>query len=68
MPFWKRADDSLEDLQEKNEILQVKARNEELQLTIAQKKAALQRLKAAGLTTSSFGGSWAKILQWLKTH
>jgi hypothetical protein len=68
MAFWKTEDESLEELQEQNEKMQVKAKNTELQLSIAQKNMALQKLKEAGLSPSSFDNSWKKIMGWVKGH
>lgn len=52
---------SLEELQEANERADV-------ELSLAQKQAAIKRLKAAGLSGKSFGWNWHSIISWLKTH
>ncbi len=38
------------------------------ELSIEQKRAAIKRLKAAGLTAKSFGFDWNAILRWIKSH
>ncbi len=48
---------TLEEAQEKNEQL-------DAALTVAQKEAALKRLKEAGLTGKSFGWDWKRIWHW----
>lgn len=70
MPFLGigKKDESLESLQEENETLEVKSRNKGLELSIAQRQAALQKLKEAGLTPKSFGDNWRAIIQWVRTH
>jgi len=58
---------SLSDLQEQNDQLKLEAENEELNLSIAQRKALQQKLKANGLNQGMFGGlkqSW----EWFKHH
>jgi hypothetical protein len=57
---------SLEELQETQEKLQVKAKNADLELTVAQKQYALQKLREAGLSKSSVGGTWSSVKSWLK--
>ena len=52
---------SLEELQEINE-------KREVQLSVAQKEAAIKKLKDAGLTKQSFGNSWSAIWDWVKKH
>ena len=52
---------TLEEAQQENERLDV-------ELSIAQKRAMLAKLKANGLTTRDFGGSLKKAWQWFKTH
>lgn len=49
---------TLEEAQEKDARLDV-------ELSIAQKQAALKKLKEAGLSPKSFG-SWRAIIKWLK--
>lgn len=60
MPFppWRKQ--TLEEAQSTNETL-------DIELSIEQKKAAIRKLKEAGLNTRSFG-SWREILHWVKTH
>ena len=58
---WGGQKKTLEQSQEENEQLEV-------QLSIEQKKAAIKRLQAAGLTGKSFGWNWHSITAWLRTH
>jgi len=60
MPIFDK-DKTLEELQETNE-------KKEIELSIAQKQAAIARLKQAGLSPKSFGNRWNEILAWLKAH
>lgn len=68
MPFGFEKKRTLEEAQEENERLQVEAEIEDKQLSIAQKRAAILRLKQAGLTPKDFGGKWSAVVEWLKTH
>lgn len=45
-------------------------RDEELDvdLSITQKEVLLKRLREQGLGKSDFGGSWKRIVEWLRTH
>ncbi len=52
---------SFEEAQEEDERLGV-------ELSIEQKRAAIRKLKQAGLTGKSFGWNWASIKEWLRTH
>ena len=58
IPFISRQP-TLEEAQEKNAKLDV-------ELSIAEKQAAIAKLKEAGLTPKSFGGNWRAILNWLR--
>jgi hypothetical protein len=58
---WAAKHKSLEELQSEDETASV-------ELSIAQKRAAIAKLKANGLTPKSFGNSWANIRAWLKSH
>lgn len=60
MPWWNRSK-SLDELQEENE-------RAEVELSLAQKRAAIKKLKEAGLSGKSFGWDWRAIWQWFKTH
>ena len=40
----------------------------DLELSAAQKRAALEKLKQAGLTSKDFGNKWREIWHWYKTH
>lgn len=56
---------------EKKTVTELQEENEEaeLELSIAQKRAAQAKLTAAGLDRNKdFGGSWRSVIQWLKTH
>jgi len=58
LPFLHK-EETLEELQEKNERLDV-------ELTVAQKEAAKARLKQAGLTGKSFNWDWSRIWKWVR--
>ncbi len=58
---WLKKEKSLEELEEENERVSQ-------ELSLAQKQAAIKRLKQAGLTPKSFGNRWSAILAWLKSH
>ncbi len=58
-PFAKKL--TLDEAQEENERL-------DTELSIEQKRAAIKKLKAAGLTAKSFGFDWRAIRNWIKTH
>jgi hypothetical protein len=66
MPLFKPSEPSLEELQEREETLRVKARTKDLELTIAQKEAALKKLREAGLSGASFGWNWSSIKNWVR--
>jgi hypothetical protein len=57
---------SLEDLEQENERLRLEAQNEDLQLSLAQKRAIRSKLKGSGLTLKSFGNSFRTALKWLR--
>jgi hypothetical protein len=67
LPFLKRKKD-LSEIEEDNERLEAENRNEELQLSIAQKEKLRKELKSRGLSTSNFGGSLSRAWTWMKTH
>lgn len=64
----KEDEETLEGLQEQEEKLRVKARNADLQLTIAQKRLMHQKLKEQGLKESDFSFNWNSIRAWLKAR
>ena len=51
----------LEELEEENERLDV-------ELSVAQKREAIARLKKRGLTPKHFNFDFKRIINWLKTH
>ncbi len=62
MPFpWQKQSQSLEELEEEEASL-------DKQVSIAQKKAVLKRLKGQGLSLKNFGGSFKAALNWLRSH
>jgi hypothetical protein len=67
LPFLKKKKD-LAEIEEDNERLEAENRNEELQLSIAQKEKLRKELKSRGLSTQNFGGSLARAWTWMKTH
>lgn len=52
---------SLDELQEEDENLSS-------EVSIAEKQAAIKRLKQEGLSPKHFGGNWTAIKEWLKAH
>ena len=70
MPFGfsEKTEDDLEALESEEQRLQVRARNKQLELTIAEKNAALKKLKDAGLSGGAFGWDWSRIESWVRGH
>lgn len=66
--FGGQTSDDLETLEADEQRLQVRARNKALEVSIAEKEAMLKKLREAGLTSGTFGGSWQKIRAWIKSH
>ena len=52
---------TLEELQEQDESLTS-------EVSIAEKQAAVKRLKQEGLSPKHFGFNWAAIKEWIKSH
>ena len=67
LPFLKQKKD-LAELEEDNERLEAENRNEELQLSIAQKAKIRKELKGQGLSLGNFGNSFSRAFAWLKSH
>ena len=61
MPFGFNRQKTLDELSEENE-------RAEVELSLAQKRAAIKRLKEANLTGKSFGWNWSAIRAWLRSH
>lgn len=61
-------DEDLESLQMEREKLEVRAKNADLELSVAEKKYALQKLKEQGLSKNDVGGTWSGVRRWLKEH
>jgi len=59
---------SLSEIEEESEKTRAEDDLEGTKLSLAQKRVALARLKANGLTPQHFGNSWTRVWQWLKTH
>ncbi len=59
---------SLTELEEDEERLEGEDRNLGTQLSIAQKRAAIKRLKERGLSPKHFSSDWGRIISWLKSH
>jgi hypothetical protein len=55
-----KSNKTLSELEEEEQIA-------EKEVSIAEKKAVLRKLKAAGLTPKSFA-NWREIVAWFKTH
>ena len=56
-----RGTKSLEELQEQDESLTS-------EVSIAEKRAAIKRLKQEGLSPKHFGFNWSAIREWIKSH
>lgn len=59
---------TISEIEEETEKEQAVNRKLDLELSIAQKQAAIKRLKEHGLTPKDFGGNFKRIWNWLKTH
>lgn len=59
---------SLGEEQEERERLEAEDSRLGAELSVAQKRVAIKRLRERGLTPKHFGGNFKKILQWLRTH
>ncbi len=59
---------SLSETEEETERLQAENEKESVQLSIAQKRAAIAELKKRGLTAKHFSFDFSRIISWLKTH
>jgi hypothetical protein len=57
---WATQKKSFEEAQQENEQLEV-------EYSIEQKKAAIRKLKQAGVDPKSLG-TWSRVFQWLKSH
>lgn len=61
LPWQPKKYRTLEEAQADDELATV-------ELSLAQKRAAIKRLEAAGLSGSHFSWNWAAIKNWLKNH
>ncbi len=61
MPFGIGGQKSIEELEEEDSRL-------DKEVSIAQKKAVLKRLKSQGLSLSNFGGSFKAAIKWIGSH
>lgn len=59
---------SIDELEEETERLDAEDREVEKELSIAEKRVAIARLKESGLTPGHFNFDWKKILAWIKAH
>ncbi len=66
LPFFK-SEKSLGELEEEVEKKEQQDKATGLELSIAQKKFAIQKLKENGLNKGHFG-SWSEIWAWVKSH
>jgi hypothetical protein len=65
MPLFAKKE-TIEELEEQNELLKRRVENEDLKLTVAQKQALYQQLKERGLTVENdFGGKVSRAWRWL---
>jgi predicted transcriptional regulator len=62
----KQEEPTLEELQESNERLKIQVQNKQLELTKAQKEAALKKLREAGLSGKDFSWNWDSIKRWVR--
>jgi hypothetical protein len=67
LPFLKQKR-TIDEVEEETEELEAQNREAEQELSLAQKKVAIAKLKERGLTPSHFSFDWRKIRDWLKTH
>lgn len=58
---WQKQHRTLEEAQAEDELATV-------ELSLAQKRAAIKRLEAAGLSGKTFNWNWTAIKAWLKNH
>ncbi len=65
-PF--RREKSLSEVEEDTQRLGAQDERLGTELSIAQKKVAIAKLKESGLTPKHFNFDYQKIIQWLKTH
>ena len=64
---------STQEIEEETEHLEAEERQAGVELSLTQKRLAAKMLKERGLQPSNFGNTgdantWAKIIQWLKSH
>lgn len=67
LPFINR-DKSISEIEEDTEKKEVELRNANVELTLAEKRQAILRLKEQGLKPSSFGWDWSRIKKFIKEH
>lgn len=67
MPFWK-SKPSLVELEEETEHLEAENKKTSVELSVAQKREAIARLKERGLAPKHFGFDFKRIVSWLKEH
>lgn len=58
---------SLQEIEEETEHVEAENRRADMELSLAQKKEAISRLKERGLSPKHFP-DWRSIMQWLRTH
>ena len=59
---------SLSEIEESSDKLNAEDEQLGTQLSIAQKRAAIAKLKERGLTPKHFNFDYKKIIQWIRTH
>ena len=65
--FTGKKEESVEELEEKNARLEEVDKQTDYELSIAEKKAAIARLKERGLNVKQVGG-WKGVMNWVKSH
>jgi hypothetical protein len=65
MPWPWESSDTVENLQEQLEKNELRVKNLEFELSIAQRQAAIKKLQESGLTPKSFNNDWKRIWAWV---
>lgn len=68
MPSIFKREKSLSELEDETERLEGEDKRLDAELSVAQKRFAIAKLKERGLSPKHFNFDFKKIWQWLKTH
>lgn len=68
MSILSKKEKTISEIEEETEKAQAENKKLDVELSIAQKQAAMQRLKEKGLSPKDFGNRWSRIINWLRTH